>query len=435
MARRIMGATLLFAGISALAPGQARAVRLDYVLDFGIERNDNLLLTPTDPVSLTILRPGVGFSLAHDSSTWQAELSGRSEYLDYRDGRFDNTFDSALNGRLNWVLLPERLSFTVEDDLTLQPVNTFVADVPGNRQQVNVVSLGPTLLFNWTQTLQGAAELRYINSDAEVTEEFNSDRVTLALRATKELSATTWLSANVQSQRVEFDSEVVARDYDRTDLFARYLIRQASLDFAVDAGLSRIGYRDAAGGDRSEPLLRVEATWHPNDRHRLVARASSQFSDAATDALAGIGAESMIPGAVRTGETVVNASPYEERGLELQYTFASPRLTVVAAPYYNRLRYVGTDAFDQNTHGARLDANWQVRPRWTLGGHAGLGRISYVMLDRVDETREAGAHVEYEWTRKLSSRLSFSRYERDLSVPGQDAAQNVVMLTLSYRNR
>lgn len=433
MAARLIGATLLSSAILACYPGTAQAFRVDYNLDFGIERNDNLLLTPDDEIETTILRPGLGFTMTQASSTWQAEFSGRGEYLRYGDERFDSTLEGVLNGRLNWVILPERLSFTVEDDLSIQPVDTLLADTPGNRQQVNVISAGPTLLFNLGQTLRGAAELRYINSDAEITDEFNSSRVNLALRAIKQLDPTSELSANAQVQRVDFERDLIARDYDRTDLYARYARRLASFDFALDAGLSRIDYREG-GGSRSEPLFRVQGTWHSGERHHLTLRASSQFSDTASDALAGIDPTTVVPGSIPIGEAVVNASPYEERGLDLQYTLTTPRLTAVFAPYYNRLRYVDTDDFDQNTYGARGDVSWQLRPRLAVGAYGALGRISYVRTDRVDETREVGAYARYDWTRRLSSRLSVVHHERDISEAGQDASQNIVLLTFSYQN-
>ncbi len=430
-------ATVLGIALSLL-PGTAHAVRVDYSVDFGIERNDNLLLTPDDEISLTILRPGLGFAITEATSTWQAEFTGRGEFLDYRDDRFDDTLEGVLNGRINWVLVPERLALTLEDDLALQPVDTLMPDTPGNRQQVNVLAFGPTLFFDIGQTLRGAAELRYINSDAEITDEFNSNRINLALRAIKELGPTSLVSGNVQAQRVDFDVEAAARDYTRTDLYGRYERTLASFDVAFDAGLSRIDYREG-GGDRSEPLLRLLATWRPDDRHRVIARLSSQFSDTATDALAGIdagGAESpTIPGGVPVGEAVVNASPYEERGLELQYTYVQPRFTASVIPFYNRLRYVDTDAFDQDNSGVRFDAMWQLRPRVSVGGYGALSRIEYLQIDRRDETRTVGAYAEYLWTRNLSSRFILARQDRDLSVAGQDATQNIALLTFSWRNR
>lgn len=438
MSRAMLHATAASTLALALLPGTAQAVRVDYTLGFGVERNDNLLLAPSDPIALTILRPGLGFGLSEQTSTWQADFRGRGEYLDYRDDRFDNTVEGALSGRVNWVVVPDRLALTLEDNLALQPVNTLAPDAPANRQQVNVLAFGPTLFFDIGRTLRGTAELRYINSDAEITDQFNSDRVNMALRATKELGATSRVSGNLQAQRVDFDTQAVARDYTRSDLYGRYERTLASFDLALDAGVSRIEYRQGGGG-RSEPLVRLVATWRPDERQRVIARLSNQFSDTASDALSGIsaagGTTAGVPERVTVGGSVVNASPYEQRGIELQYAYTGPRFTASVVPFRNRLRYVDATAFDQDASGVRLDANWLVRPRFSLGGYGSLSRIDYQVLDRRDELRIAGIYGEYRWTRQLSSRLTLTRQQRDLSIAGQDATRDSALFTLTWRNR
>ena len=199
MRKRIHATVLIGASVLASSPQIAHALRIDYVIDLAAERNDNLLVTPTDPIALTILSPGIGFEVSHDSSTLQTRITGRAEYRRYGDDRFDDSVDGALTARVNWVAIPERLSFSVIDSLSLQPVNTLVPDTPGNRQQVNVLSAGPTLSFDWGAGWRGATELRYVRSEAEITDQFNSNRIDLALRAIKPLSTTRRLALNLQT--------------------------------------------------------------------------------------------------------------------------------------------------------------------------------------------------------------------------------------------
>ena len=87
MSRTRLYHALLLAAL-ATTPHAAHALRVDYVVDLIVERNDNLLLTPDDPIALTILRPGLGFDVVHDSSTLQTRISGRAEYRHYGDDRF-----------------------------------------------------------------------------------------------------------------------------------------------------------------------------------------------------------------------------------------------------------------------------------------------------------------------------------------------------------
>ena len=425
--------SVVAASILACLPDTALAARVDYNLDLGMEWNDNVTLAPSDPIDQRYLRGGLGFLVTENNSTVQAHADGRVEYRDYEDDVFSDTVDGTLSGSLNWIAIPQRLYFLVEDNLSIQPVDALVPDAPGNRQQVNVFSAGPTVMFNWSPTLQGQAELRYVNSDAEVTDEFNSQRVALALRTIKEFTPTSRASLNVQAQRVDFDDDVVARDYNRYDLFGRYSRTLAKFELGTDLGYSQIDYRQ--GGTRSDPLFRFDATWNPNDRHQLGLRASSQFSDTAIDALSSIQADATLPENVLTGDAVVNASPYEVRDLNLEYSFTGTRLNFLVAPYVQKRDYVDSDEFDQNNHGLRSDVHWLLRRSLTLGVYATYENIEYTQLGREDKTTRLGATLRYHWARRWSAGLEWERYKRDSNAVGQNVSQNLVYLSISYSNR
>ncbi|MBX3710734.1 MAG: hypothetical protein KF800_02065 [Lysobacter sp.] len=428
--------------LAAAMPRDAHALRVNYTLDFGVERNDNLLLTPTDPLETTLLRPGLGVELLHDTSVLQMHLSGRAEYRHYDRRGLQDGVDGTFSGRVNWVAIPERLSFSVVDQLTLQPVDTLAADAPGNRQQVNVLSAGPTLQFEWGDDWRGSAELRWIRSEAEVTDEFDSQRADLALRATRRLSPGSRLSFNLQHQRVDFDSDLVARDYDRTQVFARWTRTLNRVDMAVDLGYSRLDYRRALtgyAGGRSDPMFRGSLAWRPNDAHRFDLAYSSLFSDVASDSLADVGEEGdgiqTPPTGVPTGDTVVNASPFLERRLEGEYAWTSTRWTFSVSPFLDRLRYEDTDQFDQDGYGVGVEAGWRARRNLRIGFTAALDHNRYVNLDREDETRRYALDARYQWVRHWSGVFTLARYERRSTEPGQRADQNVVSLALTYHNR
>lgn len=415
-------------------PGTAWAARVDYTLDLGMEWNDNVTLISSDPIDQRYLRSGLGFLVTENNSSVQAHADGRVEYRDYEDDVFSDTVDGALSGSLNWIAIPQRLYFLVEDNLSIQPVDALVPDAPGNRQQVNVFSAGPTMMFHWSPTLQGQAELRYVNSDAEVTDEFNSQRLGSALRTIKQLTPTSQVSLNVQGQRVDFDDDIVARDYDRYDLFASYSRTLAQFELGTDLGYSRIEYRQG-GGTRSEPLFRFDATWNPNERHSLAVQASSQFSDTAIDALSSIEADATLPQNVLTGDAVVNASPYEVRNLGLEYGFTGTRLNFMVSPYLQKRNYVDSDEFDQNSHGLRSDLHWLLRRSLSLGIYGSYENLEYTQLNREDKTTRVGATLRYQWTRHWSAGLEWERYKRDSSALGQSVSRNLVYLSISYSNR
>jgi len=433
MHRKTMRASVIAGAIVATLPCTAIAARVDYNVDMGVEWNDNVALSTLDPIDQRYLRGGLGFTFTETNSMLQANVDGRIEYRNYEDDIFSDTIDGTLSGRVNWIIIPQRLFFLAENNLSVQPVDALVPDAPGNRQQVNVFSMGPTLLVNFSPSLQGQGELRYVNSNAEITDEFNSQRVALALRTIKELSATSRVSLNLQAQRVDFDDDVVARDYNRYDIFGRYSRILAQFELGTDLGYSRLDYR--GGESRSEPLIRLDAAWNPNPSHSFGIAVASQFSDTATDALSGIQADATLPESVLTGDAVVNASPYEVRSLDLSYAYSSTRTTFSLTPYLQQRDYVDSDEFDQESQGVRADLNWLIRRSLSVGTYATYESIDYTQLDRTDDTTRLGAELRYQWGPRWSSALQWQRYRRESTAVGQTVSQNIVYLSISYSNR
>lgn len=437
MAMKYVRASVITAATLAGLSGQAMAARVDYTVDLGVEDNDNVTLAPFDPIQQRYLRAGLGFTVTENVSALQMNLDGRVEYRDYQDNVFTDTVDGTLSGRVNWIAIPERLFITAEDNLSVQPVDALAPDAPGNRQQVNVFSVGPTLLFSMPAALHGQAELRYINSSAEVTDEFNSNRIAGAVRVIKDLSATSRLSANVQAQRVDFDDDVFGRDYNRYDIFARYSRTLAHFELGADLGYSRLDYR-SGDDNRSEPLIRLDAEWNPTTQSSFNIMLSSQFSDTATDALRGVAGETApntVPENVLTGDAVVNASPYEVRSLDLGYTFTGTRVNFSVTPYLQKRNYTDSDEFDQKSKGARMDLHWIVRQFLTLSTYATYEKLDYTTLERQDTTSRIGATISYQWAPRWSVSLQGERYKRESTDVGQDVSQTLIYLSVSYSNR
>ena len=431
-------AACLALALCALRPGAALALRIDYSADLTVERNDNLLLTEHDPLALTMLRPGFGFVANHDGPALQLQLDGRIEQRRYGDRRFDDRVDANADARLTWIAIPERLRFEVIDDLSSQPVDTLAPDAPGNRQRVHVTSAGPTLQFAWGDGWQGDAGARWVRGRAEVTDVFNADRLDLSLRAERRLSPTSRFAFDLETQRVDFLDDGAAQDYRRTQLFARWTRSLSRFDLVLDGGISRLhDLRAQAGGaeSRNDPLLRATLGWRPDDRQRLRLRLSSQFSDIASDRLSAVSADAGLPDTVPVGDIVVDATPYLERRLEVEYVRHTERWHIAVVPHANRIRYEGGDTFDRDSRGGVLDLAWRMRPTLTLGTNAGLDRSDYRRLDRIDDNRRLRLWARWQRSRHWSVQVQYERWQRRSTVSGQDADQGTVGMTLAYRNR
>jgi hypothetical protein len=423
--------------IAGVATDAWAGTRIDYTIDMGVENNDNVAYTAFDPIAQRYLRAGLGFSVTESSSTLQMNLIGRADYRDYHDV-FSSTLDGQLGGQLDWAVVPERLLITAENSLSLQPVDALSADSPGNRQQVNVFALGPTLLFNMPSGMRGRAELRFIDDQAQISNQYNSHQVAAALRAIKEFSPVTRLSANVQMQQVNFDHNTIARDYNRYDMFGRISRSLAHFELGADLGYSHVDYQRGEKS-RTDPLMQVDVNWHPTANSQFTLNASDQFSDTATDALRSLEAPIgetpvVVPQRVQIGNAVINGSPYVMRSAGLGYTYTGPRLHFAISPYVQKRHYTDSDLFDQKGQGGSINLEWTIRPPLKLATYAVRDKLDYTMLDRQDQVQRVGAQLHYRWTRHLGVNLQWERYKRESSAPGQNITQNMVYLNISYSN-
>ena len=417
-------------------PAAASAIQLDYLVELGLEHNDNVNLSEDDPASENILEPMLGFNVKQDGSTIQARADGVLQYRDYLGGEFSNEFRGQLASHLNWTMVPERLNLTVEDFLGVQPINQLEPNAPSNQQQTNVFAIGPTLGFRIGPTVRGQAELRYIDSYAEKTKEFNSQRLNGALRAIKDLSATSTLSANLVDERIDFTERDAGPDYSRYSLFGRYTRNWTRIDLIADFGYSWLSYTGGLVDDRNDPLGRATVAWRVSERSTLTADAAYQFSDAASGMLdTVIGTE--IPTSITTGDATTTSQAYLERRLGLGYTYRGERVNFGVSPFYRKLDYANTNtvgdiALDQTGKGAFANVSYLLRPLVTIGLTATGQNLRYDLLAREDKTWTIAAFLRQQWTRNWSWRAEISHYKRDSNTPGQSSDQNIVYFGITY---
>jgi len=296
---------------------------------------------------------------------------------------------------------------------------------------VNIFSIGPRLDFRMGPALDGQVELRYVDSSAEVTDEFNSGRIDLILRTIRQIDETSQVAVNVRGQSVDFDDELTGRNYRRGDIYATYEKHLNRFDLELDVGYSHIGYTDGFDS-RSEPLFRADITWIPDDSKFVSLEVANQFSDAATDTMERLDEDAMIPGGILTGDTVINASPFTEERVSLSYTHTTTLVTASLDTYAHTLDYIESDEFDQDGYGVRGTLLWVINPKTSIGAFVGLDNTEYLQLAREDETRRYGMSLSRSFSAHWSARLEYTRYERDTSEAGDDADQNSIYFAIRY---
>ncbi|HEX7732535.1 MAG TPA: outer membrane beta-barrel protein [Rhodanobacter sp.] len=419
--------------------GPALADRFDWSLYGGVEHSDNINLAATAPTSQWMLIPGFGFDYNKQGATLQAQVSGGAEYVDYLGGPYANQKFGELAGTVNWAVLPQRLDFVAQDYASVQPVSTLSSDSPDNQQQTNVLMLGPTLHFDLGSAIHGEVDLRYINSRASRTTEFDSSRGEGALRLTRDVSPTSQFSFNVETQKVDFDDSDEI-DYSRNEAFVRYVSKLARLDLDVAAGWSHISM-ESGGGSASNPLWRASVNWHATGSNMFGVSYTHNYSDAAQDLINlagptenGLRTTAIVPLDIQTGGAVIGSGIYLEKRLQANYGYSSDRLTISLSPWYRKLHYMEANIQpDETGRGGDAGVDYRLNPRLTLTGFANYEREDYTTLDRRDTTTNLGLALRQLINNHWSWRVSLLDQHRTSTAPGEGYRAKVAYLGVVYQ--
>jgi len=422
-------AALAVALLAAL-PGGARAFQLNYEVGVSVLRSDNIALTTTNEKSDTVVSPQLRFDIHQAGSTFDLNGSGQLQYLDYVDGTFDDGFRGGFSGQALWTMIPQRLTWTFEDYLSRQPVDTFAAFTPANEQQANLFVTGPSLFVRMGQSTRGQLDLRYTNSYAEENETFNSDRYNAAVRVLRDLSPTRIIGANLEATRVAFDNQALNSDYTRYDGYASYWSKFRSLELNIDLGYTRLEFNDRPD-NAWLPLARGDLAWTISPRSTLDLALSYELSDAAEN----LAVNDTISPIDDFGNPTTPLAPdiFKQRRAELGYRFAGERFGFEVRPFYQRISYVDAVAPDEKTYGGFAHVSYKLRPRMTLSLTAAQESRTFEGPSRRDRDFTVNIALENQFTRHWIASYQLQRRERNSSETGQDYDENAAIVSFSYR--
>lgn len=414
--------------------------QFNYNLELGAAYDDNVNRSASDPVSQGLLIPRFYFDYAQNGSAFQAHVVGQVEYRDYLQGDFNNEFRGQLSGVLNWVLLPQRLTFSVIDSSNVEPVSTLVSNGPSNLQQVNVFAAGPTLRFNMTSNLQGEIEVQYLNTVASKNNFFDSQRGFGALRITDNLSPVDSLSSNLEYQHVDFThaqitDNVRIAQYDNYNAYVRYQRKLAQFDLDAALGWSHYTFSSGARA-QSGPLSRASLTWRPTSRSSLGLVWSHQFTDITQQILTQPGMVDIGAGtdtsSIQIGNSFIAPQIYRQNAMSVYYSYQGDRLGLALTSYYEHDHYPYDAALDHAGPGAAATIAWHVRPLVTTGFRAFVERTGYATLDRHDKAFGYGPYLTRIINPHWSWNVNYTHYRRSSTTADAAYSDNVVYLTLSY---
>src|ERR1035438_3646049 len=110
--KRFLIACLLSASFASVACADG----FNYGIDAGIGESDNVSLVQTNKVSQTIGIADLDFTSKETGSRLSDDIVGSFTYLDFLQHAYSNEFLGHFDGLVRYALVPERLTWTLQDN-------------------------------------------------------------------------------------------------------------------------------------------------------------------------------------------------------------------------------------------------------------------------------------------------------------------------------
>jgi len=374
------------------------------------------------------------------SRLFDANLKANFSYLDYLQGAFSPDLIGRADGTAHVSVVPERFTWTFQEDFGQGAINAFVAPTPDNRQNINYFSTGPNLFFRFSGTGFLNLTFRYARS-TYTSSPFDNGRIQGGFELGQQLSPLSTISLDANSERVLYSNTLVATDFDRTSAFLRYEIDGVRTDISANLGGSKISSGEES---QSGPVARLEIHRRISSRSKIglsVAReftdASAGFSTAQTGALNGI----------ITTPAPVTANNYTSDSSTLTWAYGYNLTTLNLSGRWAKDGYSSQPQFDQTRLGAEVNLTERLTRAFTTQISGSLYRTDFQHTDFVDT--EPGSHYQdgrlglafiYTAGRALEFRLRVDHLARSVSAASSTTGlfgfhSNTVYLTVGYRPR
>ncbi len=441
--------------VSAFAAASgAQAYDWTYGADVGVGRSDNITLVPDNKISENMATADLDFSLKQKGSRLDDDLKGAFTYFDFLEHTYPSELIGRFDGRASISIVPERLTWTLQDDFGQGVLNSFGAQTPSNIENINSVSTGPDLKFR----LGGTAFLDLLGRYSQVhfsRSPFDSTRGLGGLELGLQLSARSMIALNGSAERVLFKNTVVNTDFDLSRAYASYDLAGARTQLTAKLGATRVNEGNEA---KSGPSASLNFTRQVSPASNISLSGGRDLTDASASF---VNLQSGAINSISFAQAAVTANVYTITYGQLSWRYKRERTTFSVSGRWEK------DAYDSqlsplvnisNQTFVTVTENASVLDNSRLGGEFNLERqftrsFSAQLLGALYRTEydhgnflagqggtsfndgRVGAALSLREGRGLLIRLHYDHFSRAASglSSGAGYGANVVFLTVGYR--
>lgn len=408
----------------SLAAGAAGAAQLDASAGGGLEYTTNAALTSQDEREELIGTALFNLSAAKDTGALRANAHASLLYRDYKNDTFGRQREFTFDGGARWLMQPDRFVWDVTNSYSRQPIDTLAADIPDNRQDVNVFSTGLDALLPLSVRQRLSFRPEYDRFYYEKTD-YDNQQYILGATWSYQVTLPLALSLNTNLNRTEYEENDAYQDNTTVGYFLGIHGKGRRGSFVAN-----LGFTDVLGdgiADQSGYLANLSWTHRPTRRSELSAYLGSELTNPSRvlaqvgiDPDLGIGADQQIDSSVFRAETA-----------RLSYNWQGARAGWRLNGYWDDRNYGGSSG-RQRTTGTQLGVNRPLGPDLSASLQAAYERARLTETLFRYESYTLQGSLAYFISSKLKVTLTVSDTRRTSNLDSEEYSDLRVLTLFSY---
>lgn len=401
------------------------AVEIEAELRAGIAESDNIARTSSTSSDETIRTGGFSLSILQQTRTLDLELRSEADYLDYENDTFDEEWISGASLSLAYRMFDGAVTWTLLDNYGQQLIDPLASPNPGNRENINYLTTGPSLSLQLDARHGIGADVTYSTVDYE-ERPIDNDRMRYGLWFARQMNSESQISLNVTSEDIEFAVGGFANDYNVLETFVRYSRTNNRNTFSVDLGYTEIDV-PALGG--SGQLIRIDWLRNISDISTLTLVAGSRFSDNG-DIFRFLQLNN--PRTATAADAPATSQPFRFNFAFLNYNFAPNRTSLRLTTGYSTEEFETMPDEDREILNVSLILSRDISRN--LFGTAGVrfNRRDFTFINRKDDDLSASVVLGYRLGTSFSLQAEQQFLRRNSSVAIRDFEENRTIFRITY---
>ncbi len=246
--------------------------------DLGFGRTDNITRAEVDPIESDFQILGFTFDMRSERRRFFGALEGDVEVRNYSEGEVlgDDADEilGSLDGTATFAIVPDRVDWDFGMNSGQARSNPLDAIGPANREQVTILSTGPTVSFPLGGRSQFTFGSTYTDRDYETSGNLDSSSTDFVLAYQRAMSTVTDLGLEFSQSKIDYDLDVPG--YDFQSLYVTYQKQFATGGIEVRVGSGRV---ETGGTEESTPVFRFVWDRQVGSRSGLNFWASRELTD------------------------------------------------------------------------------------------------------------------------------------------------------------